>query len=130
MKNKKNINPSNIATPLGAYSHGVKWGDLVFVSGELPLDKKTGEPLNTDSIQEQTRTVLQSVQSVLEEADSSINDVLKTTVYLASLDDYKEMNKIYDEYFEDIRPARATIQVAGLVGDVKVEIDAIAVVTK
>lgn len=128
MNKKEFINPDNLVTPVGPYSHGVKWGNLVIVSGQLPLNNETAQPLSDKDIKEQTRIVLNNIQSILEQAGSSINNVLKTTVYLTSLKEYKDMNEVYNEFFKDIKPARATLQVAGLIGDLKVEIEAIAVI--
>src|SRR5690625_3594456 len=128
MKSREFINPDNLVTPVGPYSHGVKWGDLVIVSGQLPFNNETGEPLNDKDIKQQTSTVLNNIQLILEQTGSSIDNVLKTTVYLTSLEEYKEMNEVDNDFFKDSKPARATLQVAGLIGDLKVEIEAIAVI--
>ncbi|GAB3806625.1 RidA family protein [Virgibacillus kimchii] len=128
MQIKEFINPDSLVTPVGPYSHGVRWGKLVIVSGQLPLDNETARPLNDEDIKEQTRIVLSNIRFILEQVGSSIDNVLKTTVYLTSLDEYKEMNEVYNDFFKKAKPARATLQVAGLIGDVKVEIEAIAVI--
>lgn len=129
MNKKEFINPEKLVMPVGPYSHGVKWGDLIIVSGQLPFDNETSQPLKEKSASEQTRIVLNNIEAVLEEAGSSIDNVLKTTVYLTSLNDYKEMNEVYNNFFKETKPARATVQVSGLVGHLKVEIEAIAVIS-
>jgi 2-iminobutanoate/2-iminopropanoate deaminase len=98
---------------------------MVYVSGQIPIDPATGE-LNTGSIEDQTRQVLKNVAAVLEAAGSSMDKVVKTTVFLQSMDEFSRMNQVYGEGFKPPFPARATVQVARLPRDVRVEIEAIA----
>lgn len=98
---------------------------LVFASGQIALSPETGT-LISGSVSDQTRRVLDNLQAVLESAGSSLNKVVKTTVYLADMGDFEEVNKVYGEYFQSTKPARATVQVARLPRDARVEIDAIA----
>jgi len=110
---------------IGPYSQAIRAGDLVFVSGQIPLDPATGAPVAGD-IAAQTRRVMQNLQAVLEAAGTSLGAVVKTTIFLADLDDFAVVNEVYGGYFTPPAPARATVQVARLPKDVRIEIDAIA----
>ena len=112
--------------PLGPYSDAVRIGDLIFVAGQLALDEH-GRPVKAD-IRTQTRHVLENIERILETAGSSIDKIVKTTVYLVNLDDYPGMNEVYRKFFARDFPARATVQVARLLGDLSVEIEAVATV--
>lgn len=114
--------------PVGPYSHSTRAGDLVFCAGSMPLDRSTSRPLAELDVRDQTRAVLDNLNAVLEAAGSSLGEVVRTTVYLADLDDYAGMNEVYREYFGDPAPARATVEVGRLIGGIAVEIDAIATV--
>ena len=98
---------------------------MLFVSGQIPLDPKSGEMVE-GGIKEQTRRVLKNIQAIVEEAGGTMEDVVKTTVYLTDLSLFAEMNELYAEFFTENRPARATVQVAALPKNSLVEIDAIA----
>ncbi len=100
-------------------------GDLIFVSGQIPVDPGTGNIVDGD-IEKQTAQVFRNIAAVLEESGSSLSKVVKTTVYLADLASFGEMNRVYAESFGDHRPARATVEV-GLPVGVSIEVDAIAV---
>jgi len=110
---------------IGPYSQAIRAGGLLFVSGQVPLDPATGALVDGD-IAAQTHRVMQNVQAVLEAAGASLDAVVKTTIYLADLGDFKAVNEIYGSYFTAPAPARATVQVARLPLDARVEIDAIA----
>jgi len=112
---------------IGPYSQAVKAGGMVFCSGQIPLDPRTGE-LAPGDIGDQTRQVLRNLGAVLQAAGASLDHVVRTTVYLADLADFAAMNVAYDEFFGQPAPARATVQAARLPRDARVEIDAIAVV--
>jgi len=114
---------------IGPYSQAVAANGFVFVSGQIPLSADTGSILS-DDISEQTKQTLANLQAVLEAARTGLSKGVKTTIYLADLNDFGVVNEIYESYFKAIPPARATIQAAKLPRGVKVEIDAIALVTE
>ncbi|MEM0192327.1 MAG: RidA family protein [Candidatus Korarchaeum sp.] len=107
--------------PIGPYSQAVIAGDLVFLAGQIPIDPDTGEVVS-GGIREQTRRVLENIKSVLEKAGCSFKDVVSVTVFLKDISHFNEFNEVYSEYFGDVRPARATVQVARLPKDALVEI--------
>jgi 2-iminobutanoate/2-iminopropanoate deaminase len=114
---------------IGPYSQATVQvsGSLVFCSGQIPVDPATGEVVG-GGIREQTERVLRNLEAVLAAAGSSNESVLKTTVYLSNMDDFKEMNAVYESHFATAPPARAAVEVARLPLDVSVEIEAIALV--
>ena len=119
-----------ISTPLAPaaicpYSQAIRSGNLVFLSGQIPLDPQTGNIVEGDAAV-QTARVLQNLSAILEAAGSSLGQVLKTTVYLRDLADFAMMNEVYARFFDDTPPARATVEVARLPRNVSVEIDLIA----
>jgi 2-iminobutanoate/2-iminopropanoate deaminase len=111
---------------IGPYSQAIRAGGFVFCSGQIPLDPSTGA-LVEGAIADQTRQVLRNLGEVLRAAGVSYEHVVRTTVYLADLEDFAAMNAVYGEFFTDPAPARATVQAARLPRDSRVEIDAIAV---
>lgn len=122
---KKQIVASNkAAAAIGPYSQAVSAGPYVFVSGQIPLD--TAGQLVKGDIVVQTCQVIENLQAILGAVGLSLKDVVKTTVYLADLADFQEMNRAYGEFFPDKPPARSTVQVAGLPRGVAVEIEAVA----
>jgi len=110
---------------IGPYSQAVSTGSLVFCSGQIPLDPAT-MTLVGETVAEQTRQVLKNLSEVLKAAGSGLNKVVKTTVFLKDMNDFVEMNEVYATFFGDHKPARATVEVARLPKDVKVEIECIA----
>lgn len=110
---------------IGPYSHAIDTGDLVFLSGQTPLDPATGE-LVTGSIEAQTRRCLDNLQAVLTAGGLTLDDVVKCTVYLTDMADFAEMNAAYASYFSVPYPARSTVAVAGLPRDARVEIEMVA----
>jgi len=122
---KEVIATSRAPAAIGPYSQAIRCGQLVFVSGQIPLDPATGKILESD-IAAQTERVLQNLAAILEAAGSSLSRVLKTTVYLVDLNDFAAMNEVYARFFAECPPARATVQVARLPRDVRVEIEAVA----
>jgi len=110
---------------IGPYSQAIKANGFIFASGQIPLDPATMQIVE-GGIQEQTERVLDNLKAVLEAAGSSLDRVVKTTVYLADMNEFAAMNEIYAKYFGATKPARATVQVARLPRDVKVEIDVVA----
>jgi len=123
---KQEINTANAPKAIGPYSQGIIANGFVFASGQIPLDPSTGE-LNIGSVEEQAHLALTNLKAVIEASGSSMDLVVKCTVFLQNMDDYGAVNAIYGEYFKSPYPARAAIQVARLPKDVKVEIEAIAI---
>ena len=123
---KQEINTANAPKAIGPYSQGIIANGFVFASGQIPLDPATGE-LNIGSVEEQAHLALTNLKAVIEASGSSMDLVVKCTVFLQNMDDYGAVNAIYGEYFKSPYPARAAIQVARLPMDVKVEIEAIAI---
>ena len=123
---KEIITPEKGPKAAGPYSPALKVNGFVFLSGQIPADPQTGEVV-TGSIQGATARVLDNLKLVLEAAGLSLEDVVKTTVYLKDMNDFAQMNETYGGYFSSHPPARTTIEVARLPRDVRVEIDAIAV---
>ncbi len=111
---------------VGPYSQGVSIDNLVFTSGQLPINPETGE-LITNDIKEETRLCLENVKAVLEEAGSSLDKALKLTIFITNMDDFPKINEVYAEYFKDHKPARSCVQVARLPKDGRIEIEAIAI---
>lgn len=110
---------------IGPYSQAIKANGFIFASGQIPLDPATGQLIEGD-IRVQTERVLNNAQAVLEAAGSSLNRVVKTTVFLADMNDFAAMNEVYSTFFSATRPARSTVQAARLPRDVKVEIEVVA----
>src|SRR5262249_21171878 len=110
---------------LGPYTPAVRAGQLLFISGQIPIDPATGQVVSSD-IRVQTRRVLDSIGALLAAADLSYNAVMRTTVFLLDLEDFAAMNEVYSAYFGELPPARSTVQVARLPKDVRLEIDVIA----
>ena len=110
---------------IGPYSQGIKFGNMLFLAGQISIDPKTNQ-LNTGSIEEQTKLVLENLKAVLAANGMTMDDVVSTTVFLKDLNEFGKMNGVYGSYFKDKPPARATVQVARLPRDVLVEISAIA----
>ena len=125
MKVKQVIKTDHSPKPIGPYSAGVRGGDLVFTAGQIGLDPLTGEVV-PGGIQAETRQVLRNLQGILDAAGSSLQDVVKTTVFLRDMNDFAQMNTIYAEFFSQDYPARSTVQVSALPKGVAVEIEAIA----
>lgn len=123
---KKIIHTSNAPAAIGPYSQAVLVQDMLFISGQIPVDSATGQ-LHGETMSEQTRRVLKNLEAVLIEAGFTKNDVVKTTCFLKDMEKFVEMNTVYAEFFTEEPPARATVEVARLPKDVLVEIEAIAV---
>jgi 2-iminobutanoate/2-iminopropanoate deaminase len=119
------ISTASAPKAIGPYSQAVKAGNLLFVSGQIPIDPATGELLQGD-VAVQTHRVIQNLSEILKAAGSSLDAVVRTTVYLADMNEFAAMNEVYGTYFHAPAPARATVQVARLPRDAKVEIDVIA----
>jgi 2-iminobutanoate/2-iminopropanoate deaminase len=122
---KQVISTSLAPAAIGPYSQAIRSGNLLFLSGQIPLDPETGKIVEGDAAV-QTARVLQNLSAILEAAGSSLGQVLKTTVYLKDLADFAMMNEVYARFFADNSPARATVEVARLPRNVSVEIELIA----
>ncbi|MGA2329126.1 MAG: RidA family protein [Bryobacteraceae bacterium] len=122
---KQIVTTAQAPKSIGPYSQAVTWNGLAFLSGQIPLDPATGRIVEGD-IAVQTERVLENLKAVLEACGSSLAQVLKTTVYLKDMGEFPRMNEVYARYFPENPPARATVEVARLPRDVRVEIDAIA----
>jgi len=122
----KNINTTNAPQAIGPYSQAIVANNMVYTSGQIAL-LPSGEMLTGD-VKEQTHQVLKNLSSVLEEAKSELGKVIKTTIYLADMDDFIAVNEIYASYFKNHKPARSTVAVKTLPKNALVEIDAIALI--
>jgi 2-iminobutanoate/2-iminopropanoate deaminase len=121
------VSTSSAPAAIGPYSQAIRAGNLLFVSGQIPLDPGTGAMVSGD-IAAQTRQVFANLDAILKAAGASFDHVVRTTVYLADMNDFPAMNAVYGEYFASPAPARATVQAARLPRDSRVEIDVIAVI--
>lgn len=122
---RKAIKTDHAPAALGPYSQAIDTGDLVFVAGQVAIDPSTGK-IEVDDIASQTRQALENVKAILAAADLGMQSVVKATVFLQSMDDFKAMNAVYAEFFAEDPPARAAIEVAGLPLGAGVEIEVIA----
>ena len=123
---KEIIHTSLAPKPIGPYNQAIKLDNLVFLSGQIPVDPNTGKIEETDIIS-QTKQVLSNIGAVLDESGSTFSKIIKTTIFLVNMDDFSKFNEIYATYFNDsIAPARSTIQVAALPLNSLIEIEVIA----
>ncbi len=123
--NKEIITTSRAPKPVGAYSQAVKSGNFLFVSGQIPLDPKTGEIISGD-FREQTRRVLNNIMAILDASGMSAENVVKTNVYMTDLANFSIVNEVYAEFFKSDPPARAAVEVSKLPLNVEIEIECIA----
>lgn len=126
---KEIIKTEHAPNAIGPYSQAVRANGFVFCSGQIPLDPQTGRFVE-GGIQEQTEQVLRNLMAVLEAAGTTLDRVVKTTVFLSNLNDFGAMNEVYARFFEDACPARSTVEASRLPRDARVEIEAIALVGK
>jgi 2-iminobutanoate/2-iminopropanoate deaminase len=124
---RRAISAPDAPKALGAYSPAIQAGNLLFVSGQIPVDPATGNLVQGD-ITAQTDQVMRNLTALLRAAGVGFDHVVRTTVFLADMNEFSAMNEVYGKYIVDPPPARATVQVARLPRDVKIEIDAIAVI--
>jgi 2-iminobutanoate/2-iminopropanoate deaminase len=122
---KKVILTENAPKPIGPYSQAVHSGGFLFCSGQIPLDARTGQ-IASPEVEGQTRKVMENIQEVLEAAGFEWDHVVKTTIFLKSMNDFPKVNEIYGTYFRSHPPARSTVEVSRLPKDVLVEIEVIA----
>jgi 2-iminobutanoate/2-iminopropanoate deaminase len=122
----KIISTENAPGAIGPYSQAIEAAGMLFCSGQIPIDPSTGEFVE-GGVAEQTRQVLTNLREVLRSGGASLESVVKTTVFLADMNDFAAMNEVYSEFFSSNKPARATVQAARLPRDARVEIECIAV---
>jgi 2-iminobutanoate/2-iminopropanoate deaminase len=121
------INTDKAPAAIGPYNQAIRFERFIFTSGQIPLDPATGEIVGKD-IQEQTHRVMQNLQAVLSSAGSSLDNIIKTTVFLANMQDFQQMNTVYASYFSGIAPARSAVAVAELPRKALVEIECVALI--
>ena len=121
---KKQVNTSSAPAAIGPYSQGVIAGNLLFISGQIPINPADGS-LVSDSLESQANQVFGNLRAIIQEAGTSFEHVLKLTIYLTDLENFAAVNKVMENYFNEPYPARATVEVSRLPKDVEVEIDAI-----
>ena len=124
---KEIISTENAPQAIGPYSQAVKAGNLMFISGQIPLDPKTGD-LVSESIEDQAKQVLDNVKSICEASGNSLDDIVKISIFLTDLSNFSVVNDVMKEYFSEPYPARATVEVSGLPLGVNVEIEAIVLI--
>lgn len=123
---KKIINTSNAPAPIGPYNQAVLNGDMLYTSGQIAIDPKTGN-LVTDSIQSETKLVMENLKAILTEAGMTFENVLKSSIFISDMNNFAEINEVYGRYFNpETAPARETVEVANLPKFVNVEISVIA----
>jgi len=125
---KKVIETEKAPTPVGPYSQAIQTGNLIFLSGQIPIHPTTGEVVTGD-VGQQTRQVLDNLKGILESQGLGMDSVVKVTVFLKDIRKFNQMNEVYKTYFPSLPPARSTIEVSGLAKDVDVEIEAIAAIS-
>ena len=128
MNNKTVVSTPQAPSAIGPYSQAIRAGNLVFVSGQIPIDPATGQLIGDTSIQAQTRRVLQNALAIVAAAGGSAENIVRTTVFLKDMGEFADMNSVYAEFFPSAPPARSTVQAARLPRDVSIEIDCIAVI--
>lgn len=123
---KKVINTLKAPSPIGPYNQAILSGDTLYISGQIALNAESGK-LILDSIPLETQQVMENLKAVLEAADMTFNNVVKSTIFISNMDDFTQINEVYGSYFNEDAPARETVQVAKLPKGVNVEISMIAV---
>ena len=126
---KEIISTKDAPQAIGPYSQAVRFGNLIFVSGQIPIEPESGKILK-GNIKGQTKQVLKNLNNILAAGGSSLDNVLRTTIFLTDLEDYTVVNETYAQCFNDLPPARSTVQVAKLPMNAQIEIDAIACINR
>lgn len=124
--NKQTVSTQNAHAAIGPYSQGIKVGNLIFTSGQIPMNPQSGELIA--DIEGATKQSLDNVKAIIESAGSSMDKIVKTVVFLSNINDYTAMNAVYATYFPSNPPARSAVQVARLPKDAVIEIEAIALI--
>lgn len=123
---KEVVSTKNAPEAIGPYSQGIRYGNMLFLAGQIPIDPKTNQLMAAGSIEDQTKLVIENLRAVLEANGMTLADVVATQVFMKDLNEFPRMNAVYGTYFKDKPPARATVEVARLPRDVKIEIAATA----
>ena len=119
------IDTSKAPKAIGPYSQGIRAGEFLFISGQIPIDPNTGEILS-ENIRDATRRVIENIVAILEAAGGSLKNVVKVNVYIKNMENFQDVNEIYESYFGDHKPARAFVEVSDLPKNVEIEMEAIA----
>ena len=119
------INTDKAPAPIGPYNQAVKVGNMLFTSGQIALDPKTGE-LNTSDIISETKLVMANIEAILEEAGMNLSNIVKSSIFIKDMNQFATINDVYGSYFTENEPARETVEVARLPKDVNIEISVIA----
>ena len=127
MVKKKVIQTDKAPRAIGPYSQAIRAGNFLFLSGQIPLDPKTGELVKGD-IRQQTKQVLENIKGVLESQGLGMEDVVKATIFLKDIGNFNQVNEVYATYFPSSPPSRSTVEVAKLPRDTDIEIEAIAII--
>lgn len=122
---KRQIVCKDAPSAAGPYAQGIEINGTVYVSGQLPIDAKTGQV--PDGIAAQTRQTFENIKKIVAEAGGTMDDIVKCSVFLRDLDDFAEMNQVYETFFQEPYPARVTVEVVRFTGNIKIEIDVVAV---
>lgn len=122
---KKIIRTDNAPAPIGPYNQAIQYGDMMFISGQIPIDPKSGNLVQSD-IKAETTQVMENLKAILTEGGLTFDDVIKTSIFLMDMGQFGAVNEVYGSYFTGYAPARETVQVAGLPKGVNVEISMIA----
>jgi 2-iminobutanoate/2-iminopropanoate deaminase len=128
MAKLQTVTTTDAPAAIGPYSQGIIANGLVYTAGQIPLDPATMELVGGADVARQTEQVMRNLAAILDAAGASLQTVVKTTVFLADMQDFAAMNEVYGRHFGDHRPARSTLQAAGLPRNVKVEIEAVAAI--
>ena len=125
-KMKKVIQIPHAPKPIGPYSQAILIENTLYISGQIPINPKTGDLVN-NTIQESTHQVMKNILALLKEANMKINNIVKCSIFLKNMETFSEVNKVYSEYFKELPPARETIEVSKLPLDVDIEISCVAI---
>lgn len=122
---KKVIKTNNAPQAIGPYSQAIEFNNMIYTSGVIPIDPNSGELVEGDIV-EQTKRVFDNLKALLDDAGSSMENIIKTTVFIKNMDDFTKLNQVYSTYFVEKYPARSCVEVARLPKDVLIEVEAIA----
>jgi len=124
---KEAVLTKDAPAPIGPYSQAIRSGNLLFCSGQIPLDPVSGQLVGAGDVKAQTKRVMENISAVLKAGGATFDQIVKTTIFLKSMGDFPMVNEIYGTYFTGVAPARSTVEVARLPKDVSVEIEVLAV---